>query len=124
MIVTTHDFGPMNPFYVRSMLRNQRLMSPGQAEFCQNSPYLAWLVPIKRGNIAKKLRQAVIERDGLLCSYCSEFIPVGKIAIDHVLPVTKGGEDHEDNFVVSCKSCNSKKGSKTLLQWFMERAGI
>jgi len=32
--------------------------------------------------------------------------------IDHVVPRTLGGPHHIDNFVLSCRSCNSKKRNR------------
>ncbi len=122
MILKSKEMGITNPWAMRSAMRNQRLMSPGQVDMCMNSPFLAWIVPSKRGNIDRRLRQAVIERDGQYCSYCAEFVQRGKIAIDHVQSVLHGGTDDADNMVVSCKGCNSRKGSKSLLQWLWEMA--
>lgn len=31
-------------------------------------------------------------------------------SIDHLTPRKRGGDNHIDNLVLSCKSCNSKKG--------------
>lgn len=47
------------------------------------------------------------------CSYC-----LAKAStIDHVVPLTLGGTHDFDNLVPACLSCNSSKGSKSLLQW-------
>lgn len=34
-------------------------------------------------------------------------------SIDHVKPISKGGEDTEDNYVTACWECNLKIGNKT-----------
>lgn len=41
-----------------------------------------------------------------------------KLSIDHLLPRIKGGEDYSDNLVWACKSCNSSKGGRDLLEWY------
>ena len=33
--------------------------------------------------------------------------------VDHVLPYSKGGEDHLDNTMVLCRLCNQRKSNKT-----------
>ena len=50
------------------------------------------------------------------CAYCLK--PLGSnAAVDHIVPVSKGGTSYIDNLVPACKSCNSSKGSKSLLQF-------
>lgn len=42
------------------------------------------------------------------CAYCGA---EGKMTIDHVIPVAKGGKTESANIVPACRSCNSKKGT-------------
>ncbi|MCA9368245.1 HNH endonuclease [Candidatus Kaiserbacteria bacterium] len=44
------------------------------------------------------------------CAYCGTFRPDTR---DHVIPKAQGGTDDPSNLVYSCRSCNSKKGSRT-----------
>lgn len=32
--------------------------------------------------------------------------------VDHILPYSKGGEDHIDNVMVICRLCNVRKGNR------------
>jgi hypothetical protein len=48
------------------------------------------------------------------CCYCGK---TETITIDHVIPRMKGGEDCTDNLVWACRSCNSSKGGRDLLEW-------
>jgi len=52
-------------------------------------------------------------RDEGTCQYCNIFIPLGKETIDHVIPKCKGGKHEWTNIVLSCVSCNQRKGWKT-----------
>lgn len=47
------------------------------------------------------------------CFFCDSDLFKYK-AIEHLTPVTKGGDNSVYNLAYSCKSCNSKKGQKTL----------
>ena len=47
-----------------------------------------------------------------VCHYCGKQITnKDELTVDHVVPVSKGGENAKDNFVISCKSCNREKAN-------------
>lgn len=48
-----------------------------------------------------------------LCFFCESSLKEYK-AIEHLTPVSKGGDNDVFNLVYSCKSCNSKKRQNTL----------
>jgi 5-methylcytosine-specific restriction endonuclease McrA len=43
-----------------------------------------------------------------LCGY-----GCGRVAVegDHIIPVARGGQDTEDNYLPSCRTCNARKGT-------------
>ena len=43
------------------------------------------------------------------CFFCGEFIERKLRTIDHLISLAKGGDDSEENMVVSCHQCNSEK---------------
>jgi hypothetical protein len=53
-----------------------------------------------------------------VCAYCGS---KEKLSADHLLPTARGGPDEGFNLVLACKSCNSSKGCKDLLQWYEDR---
>jgi len=55
------------------------------------------------------LMLALIERDGYQCKDCGG---QGDLAIDHIIPLSKGGSDDLSNLQILCKSCNSSKGDR------------
>jgi len=72
------------------------------------------------------LTKVLCEKGDLKCSYCSKTnllielegmdVPKNrKATIDHIIPISKGGEVFsEENVTVSCYDCNNKKGSLDL----------
>lgn len=67
----------------------------------------------RRRPLSDQVKQAVISRDGLRCGLCGEAVPPDDVHIDHVQPVSKGGNDDPDNLQVSHALCNMRKGNRT-----------
>lgn len=51
------------------------------------------------------------------CFWCDCNIPEGHLHLDHIYPLSKGGEHEIYNLVVSCKQCNLKKYTKDPEDW-------
>lgn len=56
-----------------------------------------------------ELRLAVLRRDRFMCRYCGD--TKKGLTMDHVTPVSKGGNTTYDNLVTACKKCNRGKGA-------------
>lgn len=65
-----------------------------------------------RKAISIKLRFEVFKRDDFKCVYCGRS-PGDSILlqVDHVLPVSKGGDNAIENLVTSCNECNLGKSA-------------
>ena len=70
----------------------------------------------KRKALSKKVRFEVFKRDSFTCQYCGNTPPLVILEIDHVDPVSKGGDNDIDNLVASCFDCNRGKGAIGLEQ--------
>lgn len=69
---------------------------------------------VTKKKISKKVRQAVMQRDGYQCQVCRD---TDDLCLDHIIPESKGGTKDINNLQVLCRSCNSKKGIKTMVEW-------
>lgn len=58
-------------------------------------------------------RSDLFLRDAGTCQYCEAKLTKEESTVDHVLPRSRGGTTSWENCVLSCNSCNGKKGSKT-----------
>lgn len=67
-----------------------------------------------RKSMSKKLRFEVFKRDGFKCQYCGCSSPDVILHVDHIDPVSKGGEDDIMNLVTACVDCNLGKSDRTL----------
>ena len=48
-----------------------------------------------------------------LCNGCKTQFPFRNMTVDHIVPQSQGGTDHEDNLQLLCGACNSTKGRGT-----------
>ena len=51
-----------------------------------------------------------------LCNGCQTQFPFRNMTVDHIVPQSQGGTDHEDNLQLLCGACNSTKGQGTQAQ--------
>ncbi len=51
---------------------------------------------------------------GNKCSYRGS---TENLALDHILAKKLGGKDVGDNLIYACRSCNSSKGKKDMMEW-------
>lgn len=61
----------------------------------------------------------LFQRDRHLCCYCGRQKRPEFLTRDHIIPLSRGGQDRWKNVVTACKPCNQKKGAST-----PERAGM
>lgn len=66
---------------------------------------------VRRRNLPRRLREAVIARDGYVCGLCGDDVASDDVHIDHILPVAHGGGDQLDNLQVAHSLCNIRKGA-------------
>src|SRR5713101_4410876 len=59
------------------------------------------------------LRQAIHEREGGRCFYCSRRITHHRRCLDHVVPRAELGQNSYRNLVSCCVDCNSQKGERS-----------
>ena len=58
-------------------------------------------------------RRNIFARDENRCQYCGRRFPTNELSLDHVVPVSRGGETSWENLVCSCTECNKRKGGRT-----------
>lgn len=51
---------------------------------------------------------------GNKCSYCGS---IKNLTLDHIFAKKLGGKDAGDNLIYACRSCNSSKGKKDIMEW-------
>lgn len=52
------------------------------------------------------------------CAYCGSD---GTLCMDHVIPLSRRGENKINNIVPACRSCNSSKHDAPLAEWYVDQ---
>lgn len=60
-------------------------------------------------SVTRAQRATIYERDSFQCVICSS---KESLSIDHILPISRGGNSEDENLQTLCMSCNTKKGNK------------
>ena len=69
------------------------------------------VINMKRKSLSKKNRFEVFKRDLFTCQYCGSTPPSIVLEVDHIIPVSKDGDNSIDNLVTSCFDCNRGKSN-------------
>ena len=48
------------------------------------------------------------------CYYCLESLRTRRVNVEHIVPMSRGGQNTRKNMVLSCADCNKEKGRKLL----------
>jgi len=68
----------------------------------------------ERDRMSQSLRYSIMERDGFVCKMCGRGNGDGiKLEIDHIVPVSKGGQTEASNLQTLCFDCNRGKRNGT-----------
>ena len=65
--------------------------------------------------ITDEIRARVRAAAGERCGYClsPQYLVLGQLEIEHIIPRARGGSDDEDNLWLACRLCNNAKGVQT-----------
>jgi len=126
VLVLNQNYEPLNVCNVRRALV---LVIGGKAEILEARPTpvasasstytapsvirLVYLIRRPRPRV-KLTRREIFIRDNYTCQYCQR--QMSDLTIDHVIPRSRGGMHVWDNVVSACKSCNHRKGGKSIAE--------
>jgi len=67
-------------------------------------------------SISAELRSQVYDRDEGRCAYCQtpEQLTIVTFEVDHIVPISAGGETTLDNLCLACPACNRNKGARQI----------
>lgn len=67
-----------------------------------------------RQYIPEKIKQRVRKAARNCCGYClsPQHLVMARLEIEHIIPLSRGGQDDESNLWLACPICNRYKGEK------------
>lgn len=73
----------------------------------------AYKKKIERAKLTDSLRYDVMRRDGFRCVLCGNSVEDGyKLHVDHIIPISRGGQTELSNLRTLCERCNLGKSDK------------
>lgn len=74
-----------------------------------------WIAKSKAGSDVTEQAIHALREATKACHYCHKPLAYARVAMDHVIPLSKGGLHIMANIVGCCRNCNSRKSNK--LNW-------
>src|SRR5713226_2855341 len=65
----------------------------------------------------KRIKEYVINRDGMICCYCDMPLAPSDVTMEHIIPDSWHGTFNSTNLTVSCAICNNKRGNKPFFEY-------
>lgn len=62
--------------------------------------------------LQKEKRLNIYDKSEHRCSICGKPLKYGEMTIDHIVPLSRGGENSEENLRCVCEECNQLKGNR------------
>lgn len=78
--------------------------------------HLRWLREHGAPGLGRAQRKRLLRRwmkQRRSCTYCGQ----PATSIDHVVPLSRGGNNYEGNLTPACGYCNSSKNNRTVMEW-------
>lgn len=96
------------------VLQQQELQPVGMNHAESNSAELKEMLPknlVKRKNLPQSTRITIYNKAEGRCAICGDFVPYDEFTIDHIEPLSKGGDNEPENLQCTCRFCNFLKGN-------------
>ncbi|MEA3246538.1 MAG: HNH endonuclease [Gemmatimonadota bacterium] len=66
----------------------------------------------------RHVKRATFRDCGRRCVYCGTSLGLDIATLDHVVPLSRGGDHAPGNLVAACRACNQLKGSQLPVEFF------
>ncbi len=107
-----------------------RILLPEEIEVCQRrraefSRLRPSTISATEGEVdfynIRENRLKIYERDNYHCAYCGKQLTRFTATLDHITPVSEGGDNSAENLKTACLQCNSRKTARPLGDFLVVR---
>jgi len=106
-----------------------KVFLPEEIEICQKQMREKQISELPTVNVSKDLdyynvqenRLKIFERDSYKCHYCGKQLTRFSGTLDHIQPVSQGGDNSYDNLITACLHCNSRRGAKPVMEIIIDK---
>lgn len=108
LLVNYYPFAAKCTAYVACTTKSVRHVDPEQAVAL--SQKLPGIVPVKRKKSYRPSKLKMLAKHPF-CKWCGKPLTDSTATVDHVIPLSRGGIDNDNNRVLACGPCNHKRGN-------------
>ena len=102
-----------------------KIATPDEIPICKELMQLNVAEEVSEIDIDKELdfynipenRLKIFERDGYKCHYCEKQLTRFSATLDHIQPVSEGGDNSFRNLITACLHCNAERGNKPVMDF-------
>ena len=69
-----------------------------------------------------EVREYLLEKYNRTCQYC--LVKDTPLEVEHIVPRSKGGSDRVSNLTIACRSCNEKKGNRSVEEFLKRKPDV
>ena len=62
-------------------------------------------------------KEYLLQNKKIKCLYCDKKLSEANITTDHIIPISKGGNNSQVNLVVCCLQCNGERGHMDFMKY-------
>lgn len=112
LLVNYYPFGKKQTAYVAGTTHGVHHCTPKQAvAMAFEAPPMATAAKKDtRATHSRRIRRRLLKSKGRHCHWCQAPITLNTSTIEHVVPLARGGLDNDNNRVLACEPCNTKRG--------------
>lgn len=75
-----------------------------------------WAIRGRKEKQYADVKKKLIKRDGTLCFFCGMDMVKKEITIEHLLPISDGGNNNIKNLCLACENCNKEVGNMAIVE--------
>ncbi len=121
-IIKTQVLDDAQQFYSVNVAMRKIFKSPGKCKgyYPYDTENTACGHRARRRSYSDEERKIIYNKSGGRCELCGQRLSPENMSLDHIVPLSMGGEDSMENLQAACFACNQFK-SNNLPEDFMDR---